>query len=74
MFKGCLGHNFWIPRNNTCHDDSNSILTNFNVQSVNIVNNSDVIDTKVSSPINNLNKNPDNAHRDSEIKDLTEKN
>ena len=71
--KECLGLNFQIPRNNICHDDFNSILTNFNSQGENIVTNSDFIDTNVSLPKYNLNKTLDNAHRNSEIKDLTEK-
>ena len=73
MPKECLVHNFRIPRNNICHDHFNSIFTNFNDQGENIVNNSDFIDTNVSSPKNNLNKTLDNARRDGEIKDLTEK-
>ena len=57
MSKECLNHNSVIPRNNICHNHFNSILTNFNTESVNIVNNSDFIDiTNVSSPTNNLNK------------------
>ena len=32
MPKECLGHNFQIPRKHICHDDFNSILTNFNSQ------------------------------------------
>ena len=50
-----------------------SQLTNFNGQGENIVNNSDFIDTNVSSPNNDLNKAVDNVQRDSEIEDLTEK-
>ena len=73
MSKECLGHNFQIPRKHICHDDFNSILTNFNGQGENIVNNSDFIDTNVNSPNNNLNKILDNAQRDSEIKGLTKK-
>ena len=73
MPKECLNLNFQIPRKYICHDDFNSILTNFNGQGENIVNNSNFIDTNVSSPNNNLNKTLDNAQRDSEIKDLTEK-
>ena len=49
----CLGHNFRIPRSNICHDDFNKIFTNFSSQGVNIVNNNDFIDTKVSSSTNN---------------------
>ena len=71
--KECLGLNFQIPRNNICHDDFNSILTNFNSQGENIVTISDFIDTNVSLPKYNLNKTLDNAYTNSEIKDLTEK-
>ena len=71
MSKECLGHNFRIPRNNLCHDNFNSILTNFNGEGENIVYNSDLIATNVSSPNNNLHKTLDKAKRDSEIKDLT---
>ena len=74
MLKECLGHNFQIPRKHICHDDFNSILTNFNGQGENNLNNNDFIDTNVNSPNNNLNKTLDNPQRDSEIKDLTEKN
>ena len=73
MLKECLGHNFQIPRKRICHDDFNSILTNFNGQGENNLNNNDFIDTNVNSPNNNLNKTLDKAQRDSEIKDLTEK-
>ena len=73
MSKECLGYNFQIPRKLICHDDFNSILTNFNGQGENIVNNSCLIDKNVNSTKNNLNKTLDNAHKDSEIKDLTEK-
>ena len=73
MPKECLNHNFQIPRKHICHDDFNSILTNFNGQGENMVNNSDFKDTNVSSPNNNLNKTLDNSKRESEIKDLTEK-
>ena len=38
-----------------------------------LINNSDSLDTNISSPKNNLNKILDNAKRNSEIKDLTEK-
>ena len=51
MPKECLGHNLKTPREHTCHDDFKSILTNFNGQGENIVNNSDFIDTSVSSPL-----------------------
>ena len=68
MPKEYLGHNFQIHRKHISHDDFNSILTNFNGQGENIVNNSDFIDTSVSSPYNNLNKTLDNEKRDSEIK------
>ena len=61
MPKESLGHNFWIPRNNICHDESNSTLRNFNGQGENIVNNGDLIDTNVSSPNNHLNKTLENA-------------
>ena len=44
MSKECLGHNFRIPRNTICHDDFNSILTDFNIQGVNILNGSDFIE------------------------------
>ena len=74
MLKDCLGHNFLIPRKYIYHGDFDSTLTNFNGQGENIVNNSDFIDTNVSSPKNNLNKILDNAKKNSEIKDLTEKN
>ena len=37
------------------------------------MNNSDFIDTNVTSPKNNLNKILDNAQRNSKIKDLIEK-
>ena len=48
-------HNFRIPRNNIiCHDDFNSVLTNFNREGVNILYNVDFGDKKVSSPTNNL--------------------
>ena len=73
MRKECLVHNFEIPRKHICHDDFNSIVSNFKSQGENIVNNSVLIDTNVSSPNNNLNKTLDIAHRHSEIKDLTEK-
>ena len=73
MLKDCLGHNFLIPRKYIYHGDFDSTLTNFNGQGENIVNNSDFMDTNVSSPKNNLNKILDNAKRNSEIKDLTEK-
>ena len=73
MLKDCLGHNFLIPRKYIYHGDFDSTLTNFNGQGENIVNNSDFIDTNVSSPKNNLNKILDNAKKNSEIKDLTEK-
>ena len=68
--KECLSYNFQIPRKYICHDDFNIILTNFNGQGENIVNNSRFIDTNVNSPKNNLNKthrgirdNRDNAQR-----------
>ena len=62
MPKEYLGHyDFQIPRKHICHGDFNSILTNFNGQGENIVNNSDFIDTKVNSPNNNSNKTLDNA-------------
>ena len=64
--KDCLGHNFQIPRKSIYHGDFNSTLTNFNGQSENIVNNSDFIDTNVTSSKNNLNTILDNAHRNSE--------
>ena len=51
MPKECLGHNLKTPREHICHDDFKSILTNFNGQGENIVNNSDFIDTSVSSPL-----------------------
>ena len=73
MSKECLGRNFQIPRKHICHDDFNKVLTNFNGQGENIVNNSDFIDTNVNSPNNNLNKTLDNSQRVSEIKDMTEK-
>ena len=38
-----------------------------------IVNNSDFIDTNVSTPTNNLNKNLDNAQRGCKIKKVAEK-
>ena len=57
-------HNFRIPRNNICHDDFNSVLTNFNSEDVNILYNVDFGDKKVSSPTNNLNKNVDNAQKE----------
>ena len=41
MSKECLDHNFQIPRKHICQYDFNSILTNFNGQGENIVNNSD---------------------------------
>ena len=65
MPKACLGHNFQISRKYICHGD-------FNGQGENIVNNSDFIDTNVTSPKNNLNKILDNTQRNSEIRDLTE--
>ena len=62
MPKEYLGHyDFQIPRKYICHGDFNSILTNFNGQGENIVNNSDFIDTKVNSPNNNSNKTLVNA-------------
>ena len=73
MSKECLGYNFQIPKKLVCHDDFNSILTNFNDQSENVVNNSCLIDTNLNSSKNNLNKTLDNAHKDSKIKDFTEK-
>ena len=73
MPKERLGHTFQIPRKHIFHDNFSNILTNFNGQGENIVNNSDIIDTNVNSPNNNFKKTPDNAQRDSEIKDLTEK-
>ena len=68
MPKERLGYNFQIPRKQICHDNFNSILTNFNGQGENNVNNSDFIETNVNSPDNNLNKILDNAQRYSEIK------
>ena len=73
MPKECLGHNFQISRKYICHDNFYSILTNFNGQGENIVNNSNFIDTNVNSANNNSNNALDNAQRDSEIKDVTEK-
>ena len=73
MPKDCLGHNFQIPRKYIYHLDFNISLTNCSGQGKNIVNNSDFIDTNVTSPKNNLNKILSNAQRNSEIKDLTEK-
>ena len=73
MPKDCLGHNFQIPRKYIYHVEFYGTLTNFNGQGGNIGNNSDFIDTNVTSPKNNLNKILDNAQRNSEIKDLTEK-
>ena len=73
MLNECLGRFFQIPRKHICHYGFNSRLTSFNGQGENIVNSSDFIDTNVSSPKNNLKKTLDNAQRDSEIKDLTEK-
>ena len=65
MPKAYLGHYFQIPIKYICHGD-------FNGQGENIVNNSDFIDTNVTSPKNNLNKILDNTQRNSEIRDLTE--
>ena len=48
LSKESLGYNFGIPRNNTYHDNFNSILINFNDEGENIVNNSDFIDANVS--------------------------
>ena len=73
MAKDSLGHNFQIPRKYIYHGDFNSTFTNFNGQGENIVNNSDFIDTNATSPKNNLNKILDDAQRNSEFKDLTEK-
>ena len=73
MSKECMGHNFWIPRKNICHDDFNSILASFNSQCVNIVDNN-FKGTNINSATNNLNKNLENTQRDSEIEDLTDKN
>ena len=73
MPNDCLRHNFQIPRKYIYHVDFNSTLTNFNGQGENIANNSNVIDTNVTSPKNNLNKILDNAQRNIEIKDLTKK-
>ena len=61
MTKECLRHNFQIPGKHICHDNFNSILTNFNDQGENIITNTDFIDTNVSSPNHNLNKTLDNA-------------
>ena len=55
MPKECLSHNLQIPRKHICHDDFNSILTNFNGQGENTVNNSHFIDTNANSLNNNLN-------------------
>ena len=73
MLNECLVRFFQIPRKHICHYGFNSLLTNFNGQGENIVNSSDFIDTNISPPKNNLKKTLDNAQRDSEIKDLTEK-
>ena len=48
MTKECLRHNFQIPGKHICHDNFNSILTNFNDQGENIITNTDFIDTNVS--------------------------
>ena len=73
MSKECMGHNFWIPKKNICHDDFNSILASFNSQCVNIVDNN-FKGTNINSATNNLNKNLENTQRDSELEDLTDKN
>ena len=54
MSKECFGHNSQIPRKNICHAYFSSILTNFNSKGENIANNSDFVDTNVSSLNNNL--------------------
>ena len=38
MSEECPGYNIQIPRKHLCHNDFNSILTNFNDQGENIVN------------------------------------
>ena len=38
MSEECPGYNIQTPRKHLCHNDFNSILTNFNDQGENIVN------------------------------------